>query len=156
MKQFLFSALALTLGFSVISCSDPDEDNGEQNNPDETNQELFVGQLTVEPLSEHPFVMDSVSISMAVNDSTGTMTMVMYKVRFSPSMPITLDMTVTGIDAESNQGVFILSADSIVPQALGGPFPAYTISNLNGVMTDDSLHVSMNCGSYPLTFRGGR
>jgi hypothetical protein len=156
MKHFLYSVLAITLSFSVISCTEPDDDNGGTNNPDETSPVFYVGQLTVAPESATPFVMDSVSISMAANDTTGTMTMVMYKVRFSPRMPLTLDMTVDGIAFELNQGVHVLNADSIVPQAMGGPFPTYIITNLNGEMSDDSLTVSMTCGSYPLTFKGAR
>lgn len=154
MKHLFFSLIAVTLFFSVTSCTEPDDDNTGTNNPDVSNQDTFVGTLTVNQLNGTFFVMDSVSISMTDNDTTNTMDMIMYQVKFSSRMPIKLDMTVRDIDYVSHQGGSVLSGDSIVPFAFGGPFADYTITNLNGTIAEDSLTLSMNCGRYPLTFKG--
>jgi hypothetical protein len=154
MKQFLFSLIAVTLVFSFTSCTEPDDDNGGPNNPDVSNQDTYVGTLTVDQLNGTFYVMDSVSISMTANDTTNTMNMVMYQVKFSSRMPLKLDMTVWDIAYVSNQHGYVLSGDSIVPFAMGGPFPDYTITQLNGTIENDSLTLSMNCGRYPLTFKG--
>ena len=71
-------------------------------------------------------------------------------------MPISLTMTVNGISGVEQNGVVALSGDSIVPMAMGGPFPNYTITNLSGVLTADSLNISFKCGTYPLIYKGGR
>lgn len=159
--------MAVTLVFSFTSCTEPDDDNGVPNNPDVSNQDTtsisepdvsnqhtYVGILTVDQLNGSFFTMDSVSISMTANDTTNTMNMVMYQVKFSSRMPIKLDMTVRDLAYVSNQHGYVLSGDSIVPFAFGGPFADYTITQLNGSIADDSLIVSMNCGRYPLTFKG--
>ena len=156
MKQFLFSLIAVALVFSVTSCKESEDDNGGQNNPEVTNQYTLVGTLTVDQLNGSNYVMDSVRIAITPNDTLGTMTMVMYQVRFSSRMPVKLDMTVRNINYVSNQDGFVLSGDSIVPYAMGGPFAAYTITDLIGTLTDDSLRLSMNCGIYPMTFKGIR
>lgn len=155
MKKTVYFLCVFTLAFSLFSCTDPDEDNQGQQQPDETSQHVFYGTLTVGPDSEQPFVMDSVKIAMVESDTTDNLTMIMYKVRFASRMPM-LDIKVEGIDAETNQDVTVLQADSIIPWAVNGYFATYIITNLDGDMTDDSLFVSMNCGTFPITYTGGR
>ncbi len=156
MKQFIFSIIAVSLVLSFASCTETDDDNGGQKTPDTTNDSTFVGTLAVDQLNGTYFVMDSVSITMTPNLNQGTMTMLMSQVRFSSRMPVKLDMTVGNIAYVSHQDGYVLSGDSIVPYAMGGAFTAYTITALNGDITDDSLRLSMNCGIYPLTFKGRR
>lgn len=154
MKQFFLSLIAVTFIFSVTSCTEPEDDNNDPKKPDVTNQNTYVGRLTVNQLNGTDFVMDSVRISLTANDTTNTMVMIMYQVKFSPRMPLNLDMTVKNIAYASNQNEYTLSGDSIVPYAMGGAFATYTITNLNGTMVGDSLKLSMKCGQYPLTFKG--
>lgn len=156
MKQFIYSLLAVTFVFSVISCTESDDDNGGSNHPDGTNQSTFVGTLTVDQLNGTNYVMDSVKITLIPNDTTSKMAMVMYQVRFSSHMPVKLDMTVRNITYVPNQKGSVLTGDSLVPFAMGGAFAKYIITGLNGSVVDDSLRVSMKCGINPMTFKGRR
>jgi len=48
----------------------------------------------------------------------------------------------------------LLSGDNIIPLAMGGEFPAYTITELTGEITPQTISCEMMCGTYPLTFSG--
>ena len=79
---------------------------------------------------------------------------VMYKVKFANGMPMKLDMVVEGVTYENNDDTYTLSGDGIVPYAMGGPFEKFTITKLEGKVTDTSMSLSFMCGEYPVTYTG--
>jgi len=114
----------------------------------------YVGHLSVDQNDGTFFELDSVSVSTKINDDN-TMDFTLLKVKFSPMMPVTLDMTVAGVTTAQGENCLILSGDDIVPTAMAGtPFPTYTITNLAGTLYSDKFEVSMKCGNYPLTYSG--
>ena len=51
-------------------------------------------------------------------------------------------------------GHYVLAGNGIVPYAMGGPFEQFTITNLVGAITDDTMTLNFMCGEYPVTYSG--
>ena len=101
------------------------------------------------------FEKSGVEVDYELKD--GLLNFVMYKVKFAKAMPITLDMVVEGADyTEALDGTLTLSGDGLVPYAMGGPFEKYTITQLEGEITDKTMSLSFMCGEYPVTYTGER
>ena len=47
-----------------------------------------------------------------------------------------------------------VKGDGLVPYAMGGPFEKFTITELNGKITDNSFTLNFICGEYPVTYSG--
>jgi hypothetical protein len=151
MKLTRFFLAVLTSMALLQACT---EDGSDQD--DSTTVSNFEGLLTVDQLNNTFFTKDSVQVMLTEGTESGKYDLVMYQVKFSSRMPVTLDMTVNGIDAVADANGYSLSGDSIIPIAMGGLFPSYTIYDLTGHMTKDSVKLSMKCGTYPLTYAGAR
>lgn len=95
---------------------------------------------------------------MRQKDDTTKYNIVLYKVRFSNKMPVTIDMTIPAVDIDLQGNI---SGDNIVPYAgIFGEYKQYTIHNLTGKVVFDSkgqagaLTFSMLCGKYPTRYEG--
>jgi hypothetical protein len=150
--KFLPITLSLLTAVFVFSCTEPEEGGPTVQQQDT----VFVGNMSVDQLNNTFYVQDSVRVDFTRDTESGVYKMVMNQVKFSARMPISLTMTVNGISGVEQNGVVALSGDSIVPMAMGGPYPNYTITNLSGVLTADSLNISFKCGTYPRRYKGGR
>jgi hypothetical protein len=55
-------------------------------------------------------------------------------------------------------GDYTLAGDGIIPIAMGGPFPQYTITGFEGSIDKEgeTFTFSMTCGTHPVTFAGRR
>jgi hypothetical protein len=155
-KRFPLFATLMVIGFGFLACE-------ETETPDENKQVTaasYSGTLSVDQLDSTYYDTDSVVISIAPQTDTteaGTATnvcIVMKQVRFSPRMPLTLDITLNDVAYEAGDEGFALSCDTLVPYAMGGPFPSYLITNLHGLIKDNELTLSMKCGRNPLTYSG--
>ena len=85
----------------------------------------------------------------------GIVDITLYGVSFSPRMPMTLDMTIPGVKCAKTPGGYSLSADSIVPVALGRPFENYMVTKLSGSLTDKGLSMKMEIGGCPSDYKAG-
>jgi len=146
MKIVLLAALVVA---AFVSC-EKDEDQKEA--VVEVVSETYVGSLSVNQNDGTFFTLDSVSVEVNPTDGDSTLNMIMRGVKFSSRMPVSLDMTVNGIAYTSTTTNVSLSGNNIIPIAMGGEFPDYTITNYVGTITDGVLSFSMVCGKYPLTF----
>ena len=148
--NLLFSALcALTL---ITACENGDN-NDLPNNPEETK--CYKGTMVVDQNDGTFYTQEDVEVDYEIKD--GKLNFVMYKVKFAKAMPITLDMVVEGADyTEALDGTLTLSGDDLVPYAMGGPFEKYTITELEGEITDKTMSLSFMCGEYPVTYTGER
>jgi hypothetical protein len=155
-KITLFASL-MVFGFGFLACDESDDNLDEKK---EVAVASFSGTLSVDQLDSTFYTTENVVVSVEpLVDSTKTgaytrLRMVMHQVRFSPKMPLSLDMTVNNVSYVANSDGFALSGDSLMPYAMGGPFPSFVITNLQGVVTDGELTMSMKCGMYPLTYTG--
>jgi hypothetical protein len=77
-------------------------------------------------------------------------------VSFSAKMPVKIDMEIPNVEYQNEDGKITLSGNNIVPFAMGGEFPKYTVTNLSGTVNNGTLSVSMNCGESPTTFVGSK
>ena len=56
----------------------------------------------------------------------------------------------------SERGGYSFSCDNVVPLALGGEYPKYTVTALSGTLEGGNLSFGLNFGAYPTRFNGTR
>ena len=83
-----------------------------------------------------------------------TASITIFKIRFVPQMPVTIDVTIPHVGLTATSTEVILICDEVIPLAMGGEFPRYTVTNLTGSIKDGSLEFSLNFGDIPTTFKG--
>ena len=129
-------------------------ENGEHNTlpPNPVEKECYVGTLTVDQNDGTFYTQEDVKIDYEIID--GKLNFVMYKVKFAKAMPIKLDMVVEGVDCLGAIGNYVLAGNGIVPYAMGGAFEKYTITELVGAITNNTMTLSFKCGEYPVTYEG--
>ena len=148
MKTLRFLLLSL-LSLAFVAC-----ENGENNAlPQKPEKgECYTGTMTVDQNDGTMYTQDEVQVDYEILD--GKLNFVMYKVKFAEGMPIKLDMVVEGVDCIGAAGHYVLVGNGIVPYAMGGPFEKFTITNLLGLITNDTMNLSFMCGEYPVTYSG--
>jgi len=150
MKIVLLAALV------VVAFASCDKEDDQKEETVEVVSETYVGSMSVNQNDGTFFTMDSVSIDVTPKDGDSTVTILMHAVTFSDLMPVSLDITVNGIAYTSTTTEVNLSGNNIIPIAMGGEFPAYTITNFAGTITDGVFSFSMVCGTYPMTFTSSK
>jgi hypothetical protein len=145
--RLLFSLAVMSLVF--VAC-----ENGDNNAlpPKPDTKECYIGTMTVDQNDGTFYTQDEVKVDYEILN--GKLNFVMYKVKFADAMPIKLDMVVEGVDCIGAVGHYVLAGNGIVPYAMGGPFEKFTITNLAGLITDDTMTLSFMCGEYPVTYSG--
>ena len=108
--------------------------------------------MTVDQNDGTSYTQEEVKVDYEILD--GKLNFVMYKVKFAEGMPIKLDMVVEGVDCVGVVGNYFLTGNGIVPYAMGGPFEKFTITELVGSITNDTMNLSFKCGEYPVTYTG--
>lgn len=149
MRLFNMTMIALCATLLFASC-----ENGEHNalpsKPDEA--ECYKGTMTVDQNDGTVYTQEDVKVDYEILD--GKLNFVMYKVKFATGMPIKLDMVVEGVDCIGAVGNYVLTGDNIVPYAMGSPFEKFTITNLVGAITNDTITLKFDCGEYPVEYIG--
>ena len=148
MKTLRFLLLSL-VSLAFVAC-----ENGHNNAlpPKPEKGECYTGTMTVDQNDGTFYTQSDVQVDYEILN--GKLNFVMYKVKFAEGMPIKLDMVVEGVDCFGAVGNYILAGNNIVPYAMGGPFEKFTITNLSGLITDDTMTLSFMCGEYPVTYSG--
>ena len=113
---------------------------------------IFVGNVVVDQNDGTTFTKESVEVAYALNDD-GTMTIFMKKVKFASLMPA-INMEIPRVAISGDESNMTLSGDNIVPIAMGGEFKKFTITDLEGYVTQDMFNMSFTCGEYPVTYSG--
>lgn len=136
------------VALSITACNKTEDEN--PNVP--VKDGSYTGTLTVDQTDGTIYTQQNVGVTFQLID--GKAQIKMSQVAFSAQMPVKLDMTIPGITtAEDPKGIAI-SGDNIVPQAMGGDFPQYTIKQMKGEATPTNISFTMVCGTFPLTFTG--
>lgn len=141
-KLLLFFVTLVLLNSCVISTPDP---VGEKKGN-------YFGTVTVENDDEN-FVKENVEASLTLDEETGAYSIKLFRVKFATAMPVEIDMIISDVNVDENG---VISADSVVPYAMGGPFEKYLIRDLKGSLTDQTMSFSMICGKYPTSYQGVR
>ena len=148
MKTLRFLLLSL-VSLAFVAC-----ENGHNNAlpPKPEKGECYTGTMTVDQNDGTFYTQSDVQVDYEILN--GKLNFVMYKVKFAEGMPIKLDMVVEGVDCVGAVGHYVLAGNNIVPYAMGGLFEKFTITNLSGLITDDTMTLSFMCGEYPVTYSG--
>lgn len=133
----------------VVACENG-HNNDLPNNPEA--HRCYKGKMSVDQNDGTFFTQENVEVDYEIKD--GKLNFVMYKVKFANGMPIKLDMVVEGADYVENANTYTISGNGIVPYAMGGPFEKYTITELEGTITDTTFTMEFMCGEYPVTYVG--
>lgn len=145
----IFAAFtALLISLSLVSCGAKEE---EEILPDPSGE--LTGLFSIVNSDGTTFSMDAVKAGYEVGE--GIVDITLYGVSFSPRMPMTLDMTIPSVKCAKAPGGYSLSADSIVPVALGRPFENYMVTKLSGSLTDKGLSMKMEIGGCPSEYKAG-
>lgn len=155
MKKLVFCLMAVTA--LMAGCS---KDNGNDTAIDYYNGSSFLGTMTVTYQSTD-YKTDNVQVDMSINkakdgSNTTLMTLVMKQIKFVPQMPVVIDITIPGLTTESGtDGTTTITGNNIIPEAMGGQYPLYKITNFTGTLdTNGVLNYSMTVGSYPVIYKG--
>lgn len=141
-KNLTILASALLL----LACNKP----AEPLVPEEAN---FVGTVTV-IYQDAPYDTEDIEVNFtpAQDGKTGSLTI--YKIRFVPQMPVTIDVTIPDINVTSTTEQISLSCNNVIPLAMGGEFPRYTVTDLQGTIVGKEISFSLNFGTVPTSYRG--
>ena len=150
MKKIIMLLLA-ALPLLTMSCS---KENGEVKNPSLSGSYEYSGTMTV-TADGVDNVSEEVKVEVRIDETAKTLDIMFYKVKFVPQMPVSLDVSVSGVGFEVRNGTIELSADGIVPLSGGTvPFPKYTVTGLAGTLTDSGISMKLNFGEYPVAYKG--
>jgi len=145
-KNILSAFAAVVMSLTLVACG---TEEPEEILPDPTGE--LTGSFSIVNSDGTTFTMDAIRAGYEVGE--GTVDIILYAISFSPKMPMTLDMTIPGVKCVKSSGGYSLSADSIVPIALGRPFENYMVTDLSGSLTDKGLSLDMEIGGCPSTYR---
>ena len=144
LKLFMIAAIAMF----AVAC----EKNTDEDDPIKIENGTYIGTLSVDQNNGSFYTQENVSIVLELDKSSATIKM--QQVSFSSGMPVKLDMTIPNVVTASQTEGLSLSGNNIIPLAMGGEFPAYTITSLTGNVTKQSISFVMICGEFPLSFSG--
>ncbi|MBR3990424.1 MAG: hypothetical protein IKI85_07755 [Bacteroidales bacterium] len=129
----------------------------QKNSPEETveaQEASYIGTVTVNSTSGDVFDNENIEVSFTPSVDGKTATLVMYQIKFTPRMPMTLDVTIPDVNISAEGEEIKLACAEVVPLAMGGPFPNYTVTDLTGKISGDELTFSLNFGATPTSFSG--
>lgn len=101
-----------------------------------------------------PFNNENIAVNFTPAEDGKTASITIYQIRFVPQMPVTIDVTIPNVTVQSTPEKILLSGDQIIPLAMGGEFPRYTVTGLEGEIVGQELVFSLNFGDSPTSYRG--
>ena len=148
MKRVQYFFMLVAAAFTFAAC-----ENGNNNDlPNNPTNKCYSGTMKVDQNDGTFYTQNEVEVDYEIKGDK--LNFVMYKVKFASGMPIKLDMVVEGADYFDNGSSYSVSGDGLVPYAMGGPFEKFTITKLEGEITDNSFTLNFMCGEYPVTYSG--
>jgi len=121
--------------------------------PNVAETQRYVGTVTVLYEGEY-FDNNDKSVSFSISDDGLSGSLTIYRIRFVPKMPVSIDVTVPAVDVSRDGDRLHISCDNVVPWALGGEFLKYLVTGLEGEINGTHLSFSLNFGEYPTSFSG--
>lgn len=125
-----------------------------------SSDEHFEGTLTVAPGTPGEFVLDGVRVIITRDkEDSSIVDIEILQVKFAEAMQAKIDMAIPGVSLSPvSTGGYTIAGDGIVPTAMGGDLPQYTIRDLEGGVdkTGETLSFEMVCGSFPVSYVGER
>lgn len=146
MKKYFF--LLTAAAALMTACSKNDNDN-----TFDSTRSMYVGVLDVDQSDSTTYTQDSVRLDF-VKTGANTADIYLYQVSFSPRMPMKIDMKIASASYSINATDTLFSGNDIIPTSDGTEFSRYIVTNLNGTITNNTLTLSMRCGTNPVRFSG--
>lgn len=143
-KHILMAAAAV----AVVACQKPAADE-----PLKPTEASYVGTVTVIS-GETPFDNEDIEVSFNPAEDGATASITIYQIRFVPKMPVTIDVTIPSVNVTAGTEVITLACDNVIPLAMGGEYPRYTVTGFTGTIKGDELSFTLNFGSSPTSFKG--
>ena len=116
LDKLLFSFLAAAILFS--SCGKDEEPE-----PIIPVNADYTGTVSV-VYQESPFDTPDISVNFTPSADGKTASITIYKIKFVPQMPVTIDVTIPNINVSATGNVLNLSKDQVVPLAMVVNIPA--------------------------------
>lgn len=140
MKSIKLMLLSLVAIVFFSSCSNDDEPKGKG------SVGLYVGQTTVTSLKGGTFVTDESIYGVSINEETMTAEITIEAAQFAQMMP-KMDMVFRGISvATDGEGGYLLTSESLIPEAGGDEYPNRRITDLQGAISvDGSMILAFVC-----------
>lgn len=103
------------------------------------------------------FDTENISVDYLPAADGMTADIIIYKIKFVPAMPVTIDVTIPGVTVTRKGDEIVLSGNDIIPTAMGGaPYERYKVTGLSGTVSASKLDFSLNFGDSPTRFNGKR
>lgn len=150
MKKVNFFALMCCAAFGFAACDDDCDECNPQTEP--TEAITFVGTMDVEQADGSIFSQENITVDYVITEEGATISF--YQVKFAERMPVSLDMEIKNVEFIEEGNAIVCKGNNIIPIAMGGEFPNYTITNLTGIIENETMSLSMTCGSNPVVFTG--
>jgi hypothetical protein len=113
----------------------------------------YQGTVTVMYQGE-PYDNENIGVNFTPAEDGKTASITIYKIRFVPQMPVTIDVTIPNVQLTATTTEILLSCDEVIPIAMGGEYPRYKVTNLTGVIKNGAMDFSLNFGDVPTSFTG--
>ena len=113
----------------------------------------YKGVATIEA-STGTFDSEGIEVNFTPSEDGKTATVTIFKIRFSPRMPMEVDVTIPNVELTSTKDGIRLACDNIIPKALGGDFPDYTVHDMTGTVTENEIDFSLKFGATPTSYKG--
>lgn len=139
---------AALLGAILISCGEHSPEA-----PLVPEESDYVGTVTV-IYQDSPFDNEDIRVNFTPSEDGQTASITLYQIRFVPQMPVTIDVTIPDIILHGTTERITLSCERTIPLAMGGEYPRYTVTGLEGAIVGDELTFSLLFGDYPTSFVG--
>ena len=99
------------------------------------------------------FTKENVRTKLVIKENN-ELDIYMFDVKFAAAMPVTIDMLISGVSYAKEGGEIVFYGDSIVPTAGDKPYEKYIVTDLQGVITADSLFITNKYGTTPSVYAG--
>ena len=151
MKVQIIKIMLIALISAFAFACDNDKEKEEQK--PEIKDGTFIGTIKVNENTPAFYEQHDVEIITEII-GTSSLTIKILRIRFAEQMPVNIDIAVEGIELTETKDGYSLYGNDIVPTAMGIPFSDYTITEMNGILTSESLEFSMICGTFPVHYSG--
>lgn len=120
----------------------------------------FSGKMTVLYDGES-FEQSGVKVSAELSTDRNTVDIMLHKVKFVPSMPVRIDVTIMDVPViQSDGGTWTFAGDDITPWAMGGYYDTYRVDDLYGTISENAIELSLDFFNtkkgegYPTSYSG--
>lgn len=144
MRNIFLTAVALV----VLGCG---KTNSEE--PIAPKEGSYTGTVSVVN-NGSSFDNENIQVDFKPAADGKTASIVLNQIRFVPTMPVTVDVTIPDVTVQADDKEIVLSCARVVPLAMGGEYPRYTVTDLKGKIVGNEMTFSLNFGDSPTSFRG--